>query len=217
MTSFLSRRAFLLVPLGLLLIAAVYGACTPGSEITVAESDVVLTLFDKDFNFGAVKTYAMPDSIYHFTGDPDTSGPAGKYDQDMLALIESNFEKRGYTRVADPGTTTPDFSVVVAAVETETWNVYSYYPWNPWYPWYPYWGWYYPPYYGTSYAFTLGTLIIQMGEFAENPPDDEAQKTAYWYAAANGVLDDTEKNLVRRFTDSINQAFDQSPYLKSEQ
>jgi hypothetical protein len=219
MKKLLKRRVHVLIPIAVLILAAVYlGACTPGSDITASESDVVVTVFDNKFNFGAVGTYAMPDSIFHLTDDPDNPDSdliSRKNDAEILALVESNFENRGYTKV-DPGAS-PDFQVLVAVTAVEVWGVYSYYPWYPWYPGYPWYGWYYPPTVGASYQYTLGTLIIQMGEFFEEIPGEGETRTAYWMAAMNGVMDDTEQNRARRLTDGINQSFTQSPYLKSNQ
>jgi len=70
-TSLRSVRAWVLVGAvaSLGLVAALTG-CTPGSEITVAEADVVATMHDPNFDFGAVQTYALADTIVHVTGDP---------------------------------------------------------------------------------------------------------------------------------------------------
>jgi hypothetical protein len=219
MMSFLSRRTYLLVPLGLLLVACVYGACTPGSDITASESDVVVTLYDTDFDFGSVKYYAMPDTIVDLTPDGSQSGD-GKLteqdEQDILQLIRDNFANRGYVKVDTNDTQNPpQFAVVVSAQATDYWNLYSYYPWNPW-GWWGYYWWYYPPTVGTSYAFTSGTLYVQMGDFEVFDPDADESKTGYWMGVQNGVLNDTSANLKRRVTDGINQMFDQSPYLKTD-
>jgi len=211
-------RPFLLVPVGLLLCAAMYGACTPGSEITASESDVVVTVYDNDFDFGSVKYYAMPDTIIILTADPDDPGDpliSAENEQRILNLVRDNFAKRGYARVdTNDAQNPPQFGVVVSAAAVDNYNVYSYYPWYPWGGWGYYW-WYYPPTVGVSYAFTLGTLFVQMGEFASFDPDASDPKKAYWMAAQNGVLNDTSANLERRFTDGINQMFKQSPYLKT--
>lgn len=216
MMSFLSRRAYLLVALGLLLVAAVYGACTPGSDLTAAESDVVATLYDSDFNFGSVKTYALPDSIFRTISEDNGSGSdflTREEELRILALIESNFEDRGYVKVDTNATPPPDFLVVVAAQVVDYWNLYSY---NPWYPWWGYYWWYYPPSVGVSYAFSLGSLFVQMGEFAERSPGDSSTRTSYWMAGLNGVLNDTSSNRGSRLTSGINQMFEQSPYLKTD-
>lgn len=219
MRKIFARPAHLLFTVAALLLAAGYmGACTPGSEITASESDVVGTLYDNKVNFGAFATFAMPDSVFHITGDPeDPDSPLIPRDNDaeILAMVRSKFEARGYTRVAPDAN--PDFQVLVGVTAVEVWGVYTYYPWYPWYPGYPGWGWYYPPAVGASYQYTLGTLFIQMGEFFTDIPGEGETPPAYWMAAMNGVMDDTSANRARRLTNGINQAFTQSPYLKSNQ
>lgn len=218
MQSSFIRRVYLLVPLALLLYAAVFGACTPGSEITAAESDVVVTLFDNEFNFGSVKYYAMPDTIVTLPADPDNPPDpvvSPEDEQKILELIRDQFADRGYVRVDTNDTQNPpQFSVVVSAQAVDNYSVYSYYPWYPW-GWWGYYWWYYPPTVGVSYAFTLGTLFVQMGEFATFDPDDNESKKAYWMGVQNGVLNDTSANLERRFTNGITQMFEQSPYLET--
>jgi hypothetical protein len=213
------RRLYLLAPLGLLLFAGVYGACTPGNEITASESDVVVTFFDTDFDFGSVKYYAMPDTIIILTADPDNPGDpliSAEDEQQILSLVRDNFADRGYERSDTNDTQNPpQFAVVVSAQAVDNYSVYSYYPYYPW-GWWGYYWWYYPPSVGVSYAFTLGTLFIQMGDFEFFDPDENESKTAYWMGAQNGVLNDASANLERRFTDGINQMFEQSPYLKTD-
>jgi hypothetical protein len=212
MHNLISRRMYLLVPVALLLAAVIYGACTPGSEITAAESDVVLTLYDKDYDFGAVKRYAMPDSVIHITGDPDsTDSPliSREYDDEILALVRSNFADRGYVLVDTNAVPAPDFAVVVTAQATQYWNMYSY--WNPWYPWY----WYPPPTVGVSYAFTIGTLYVQMGDLDLGVIEEDGPGTAHWSANMNGIISSGTGTTDRLF-DAINQSFVQSPYLKTD-
>jgi hypothetical protein len=213
------RRAYWLLPIVLLFCAGFYGACTPGSEITASESDVVLTVYDTDFDFASVKYYAMPDTIIVLTADPDNPGDpliSPDDEQAILDLIRTRFADRGYVRVdTNDAQNPPQFSVLVSAQAVDNYNLYSYYPYYPWGGWGYYW-WYYPPGVGVSYAFTLGTLYVQMGEFASFDPDDSESKTAYWMGVHNGVLNDTSANLKRRVTNGINQMFDQSPYLETD-
>jgi hypothetical protein len=207
-----------LVPLALLLSAAIYGACTPGSEITASESDVVVTQYDTKFGFGSVKHYAMPDTIIDLTADPDKPGDpliSEENEQKILTLVRDEFAKRGYVRVDTNDTVNPpEFAVIVSAQAVDNYNMYSYSPWSP-YGWWGYYWWYYPPTVGVSYAFTLGTLFIQMGEYAPFDPDAGEPRSAYWMGAQNGVLNDSSSNLEKRYTNGIIQMFDQSPYLKT--
>jgi len=189
---------------GLGLVAGL--SCTPGSEITASESDVVATTHDKAFDFGAVTTYALSDSIVHIT-DGASDLLSRNYDAQILNLVTDNLDALGWTAVVDPGTA--DVVVLISATATAN---FSYY--------YSYWGWYYPGYcpgcywgYPTAtYSYTTGTLLIQMF----HPEDTDTKVAGLWIAALNGVLDDSAANKQTRLTRGINQAFDQSPYLAGE-
>jgi hypothetical protein len=101
--------------------------------------------------------------------------------------------------------------LVTPSVMSSTTYYYSYW-YNWWYGGYygGYWGWYYPPYYTVS-SYTTGSLIITMAD-----PNVESvinQSPAVWVSAANGLV--TGYNDVDRVVTAINQAFVQSPYLKT--
>jgi len=79
------------------------------------------------------------------------------------------------------------------------------YPVFPYYPYYPY----YPPVY--SYSYTTGTLLMTLID------PDELNGNGYpihqWTGVLNGILND--KFDAARTTKLIDQAFDQSQYLKT--
>jgi hypothetical protein len=209
----LARSAPLLTAAALLFAASMtLVSCTPGDEITVAESNVVLTIYDPSVDFGGIGTYQMPDTINHILDEGDTDDEISrKYDEDILDLIAANLNARGFQRVF---VGTPDVVVFVSATAITNWYAYSYYPGGWW--GYGGYGWYYPyyPYWGVSYAYTTGTLIVDMVNVNE-PDAENLSYPNYWRGVVNGVLDDVESSKVRRFTDSINQLFIQSPYLQS--
>jgi hypothetical protein len=190
-------------------------SCTPGSEISVQESDVVATIYDPNVDFSGIDTYQMPDTINHILEEGVTDDKVSrKYDQEILDLIAANLNARGFQRIDEGSPDTPDVVVFVSATAITNWYAYSYYPGGYW--GYGGWGWYYPyyPAWGVSYAYTTGTLIVDMVNV--NEPDSENKTFPnYWRGVCNGVLDDVESSKVRRFTDSINQLFIQSPYLQS--
>jgi hypothetical protein len=211
----------------LVVIAAVASlnltSCTPGSGISAQESDVVLTRYDTEIDFGAIKTYAMPDSIFHILAEDDTSKLSRDNDAAIISLINANFEARGYELVPESNPTPPDVGVILRATAVEVWQLYSYYPGYPgWGGWWPGWGgWYpyYPPGVGGGYAYTTGTLFVDMFDpdsVVENP-DGSFSIEAYWQGTINGILDDTTASKNQRLADSINQLFVQSPYLESRQ
>jgi hypothetical protein len=197
--------------------AALVASCTPGSEITAAESDVVATLYDRAFDFGAIQSYALPDSVVHLTGDPDDADSpllSRDYDDEIIAKIAGELDALGWTRVADPSTV----DVVVLVGATASVELSSYTPWYGYWGWYyPYpagWGWYYP-YPVVSYDYTIGTLAILMTDPGSTNPNTETYEVS-WVAAINGVLDDTTADKQARVSRGIAQAFEQSPYLSGD-
>lgn len=199
------------------LLLMVHGACTPDSGITAAESDVVITNYDKDFNFSAPTTFAVLDTIVHLTGDStkvDDPNLSRDFDEFILQKLRDKFAERGYTEEQNPVANPPDISIYVAAASTEFFNVYSGYPWYPCSPWYGcggWWWWYPPPVGGVSYAYTTGTLIVNW--IAEATADDYLALVP-WNGALNGVLDDTKANKATRIDRGLDQMFDQSPYVR---
>jgi hypothetical protein len=191
-------------------------SCTPGSELTVEESDVVVTVYDPSVDFSAITTYAMPDTVIHLLGeDEEDDDISREYDQAILDLIAANFDARGYVRIPEDSPDPPDVLVLVSATTTDYWYAYSYYGyWGGWYWGYPGYGWGYPyyPYYDVDYAYTTGTLIVEMVDPSNK---DEINKliAAYWQGVCNGILSGSQTE--QRFADSINQMFIQSPYLRS--
>jgi len=198
-------------------IAILMASCTPGSEITAAESDIVATLYDGAFDFGAVQSYALADSIVHITGDTgDADSPllSRDYDDEIIAKIAGELDAMGWTRVTDPSTS--DMVVLVAATARVDLSSYT--------PWYGYWGWYYPypggwgwyyPYPVVSYNYTIGTLVILLTDPDSANPNTETYEVP-WVAAINGVLDDAVTDKQSRISRGITQAFDQSPYLSGD-
>jgi hypothetical protein len=213
--------AVLLAALGLL---TALGACTPGTDITAAESDVIVTNYDQEFDFASLKTFAMRDTVAHLTED-GTDDPNLSRDNDSLvvALVKENFEAVGYEWVdADSSSTAPepDFAVLIAATSTDfvntNWGCGGYWGGYP-----PGWGWGWPGY-GcggpptTSVAFSTGTLIVAMID--PDLVDDGAEDIPLpWDSEMNGVLNDTSASVRQRLTSGINQMFKQSPYLGTSQ
>jgi hypothetical protein len=193
-----------------------FGSCTPGNEITAAESDVVVTLYDNKFDFGAQQTYFLPDTIVHLTGDKeevDDPKLSRKYDRQIIQKIKNEMSARGYTWVDSAAN--PDLLMGAGATSTDTYNVYS------WYPYYPGWGGccYYYPYYPTtsvSYAYTTGTIVIVMVDKASVATDPDALPVR-WSGTISGVLNDSDASIQQRLNSALPQMFDQSPYLKSNQ
>lgn len=195
----------------LLLAVAIFVSCYPGDELTVSETDTVITLFDKNADFTAKLTYAMPDTVLHLVAEGDKDDISRAYDANILTGIADNMAKLGYTRVTDPGAA--DVHVLVA-VNVRDYTGYAYYGgwWSYWWGYYPpYWGWYpYYPAYGVSYDYSIGTVFILMMDPHKTATDDKPAPPI-WVAGCNGLADKSTN--AKRINSGIDQAFAQSKYL----
>ena len=193
-----------------LLLMVLLGACYPNGPEYVEDADVVATSYDVNYDFKSKSTFAMPNKIVVDIeikqGDTTYQYMLDKFATPILDAIQDDMESLGWERVdVDEN---PDVVLTPAAISSTTY-FYSY-----WYDWwyYGYWGWYYPPYYTVS-SYTTGTMILVIADphQAANSPINRSQ--ALWVAAGNGLF--TGNYDVSRVTDAIHQAFEQSPYLKT--
>jgi len=202
------------IMLGMILLALV--SCYPQESGYVNDYDIVGTNYDKYFSFSQHKTYALPDSIV-LISDQTLTGGNVFVEQNTATLIlnqiRTNLNQLGWKEV---DTATADIILLPSAFKNT--NVYYYYD-------YAYWGWYYPGYYpgyGWGYpgynpypvatSYQTGTLLMQMtyraGIEASSVP-------VVWSGVINGLLNVGSTTSVNtRITSTINQAFNQSPYLK---
>ncbi len=195
-----------------LLFSVALTSCYTDYGLTTEDYDVVLTKYNPEANFASYKTFVMPDSVYHLIGDDEDDTLSRQFDALILSLVAANFERRGYVRVNDVDSA--DAVVVVSAAD-QTYSGSIYYPpyWG-----YPGWGWdwyYYPPYWGdiSYYEYNTGSLYIQFANI-ENVDGENILYTD-WMAIANGLLSSNIVQTQSRLESSINQAFKQSPYLKT--
>jgi hypothetical protein len=180
-------------------------ACYPGDPISATDLDLITTFRNPDADFSTQQMYAMPDTLLYLSKDGVESGsldPAA--DQAVLAAIDRNMQEAGYQKVADPA----NADVLVVPLGTTTkWTGGSCYPW--------YWDWWYTPYpgwcYPVVYNYTTATLLITMVDASKTGNSGSVE--AMWIAGLNGILA-SGVNTTARIDQNINQAFEQSPYLK---
>ncbi|MBD0261126.1 MAG: DUF4136 domain-containing protein, partial [Cytophagales bacterium] len=185
----------------LMLAAAAFllNACYPGGPDTVDDYDVVSTRYEPGFNFAAVRTYLLVDSVAQ-VGDGSHSGQSTalspKLNAFILQQVATRLDNLGYTRLTGPAAgQQPDVVVQVSAVTTQ--NVGASYndSWWDYWGWYPGWSYYYPyigggwyPYGAVSYySYRTGTVSIEMF----NPGGANAaakQIPRVWIAALDGIL-----------------------------
>ena len=197
-----------------ILILLGLAACYPDGPDYAEDLDVVYTVHDEQYDFGAKNTFAMPDQIVTSVeiedGDTVREFMNPIYATPILQEIQENMEAYGWTRVdVDED---PDLLLTPAGMSSTNYYYSYWYDW--WYGGYWGWyGWYYPPYYTVS-SYTTGTLLIVLSDpnqAADNPIN---RSPALWLAAANGLL--TYGYDLSRVSDAINQAFNQSQYLDTK-
>lgn len=194
------------------------GGCNlyPDSETRVEDLDIVVTHYDKSNDFSQNLTYTIVDEVVEV--DDDTTNPPDVITNSSLIIqqIDANMQALGYEKIPDNNIEVPDVRITAVATSTTTWFYYYYYYWDYWY----WWGYYpccsyYPPAYPVVESYTTGTVVMQMAQFNGVASGDSVRTV--WTGVINGLLnEDTQTNLKTRIKSSIDEAFEQSPYLKVE-
>ncbi|MHC1777928.1 MAG: DUF4136 domain-containing protein [Lentimicrobium sp.] len=202
--------------LTLVAVTALLTQCYPEGPEYLDEVDIVFSTYDPDYNFASRQTFSMPDKIMKI--DEDLIGDNGInyvneiYAAPMLEKIRQNMVGNGWTEVeigADP-----DVLIAPAAYEMTTYyygyDYWYYYDW--WYGgYYPGGGWYYP--YPVVEGYTTGSLIVNLVDPNEVSANDRPRVA--WTFIVNGLLEGSTAEFTARYTKAIDQAFEQSPYLKN--
>ena len=187
-------------------IIIILGSCYPQGPEYNEDLDVVYTNFDDQFDFSSKGTYSMPDKIVKIEGDL-AEGEEPEYVKEpqntqMLQKMEANMSALGWTKIEEPA----DADLVLfPAVWTNTTVYYWYDYWCWYYPYYCGWGWGYP----SVSSYTTGTLVMTLVADGE----DYIEPSRVWTAAANGLLSGAYNTT--RVNNAIDQAFEQSPYLRT--
>lgn len=187
-------------------IMLILGSCYPKGPEYYEDTDVVYTNFDDQYDFSSKGTYSMPDKIVKITGDlKDGADPEyvkEPFNTQMLNKIAANMSALNWTKTENPANAD---LVLFPAVWTNTTVYYWYDYWCWYYPYYCGWGWGYP----SVSSYTTGTLLMTL--VADG--DDYIEPTRVWTGVANGLLSGAYNT--SRVEKAIDQAFDQSPYLKA--
>ena len=214
-----------LTPLLFILLASVSCQKDPDTS-ELSANFLVLTDYDTSEKFSTFSTYYLPDSILTITGEKKQSFMNDAQASEILNTVADNMNKCGYTRSADKESA--DIGLQLSYIESTYFlTAYSgspywgggYYP-GYWYPYYwtpGYWGWggwydwYYP--YAVSYNYTTGSLMMEMIKLKGN--DISTKKIpVIWDAYMSGLLYSSTTVNVNLACEAVDQAFEQSPYLK---
>jgi hypothetical protein len=188
-----------------------FSGCYPGGADYTNDYDVVYTNHNAQYDFAGKGTYSMPDKIVVDVeidrGDTNYIYMKDIYAAPILQAITDNMTNLGWTKVDISAN--PDVLLTPAGMSTTTYYYSYWYDW--WYGgWYGGWGWYYPPYVSVS-SLTTGSLLMTI----EDPNIDSAinASEAVWFSGINGILSGSYD--INRVLTGIDQAFKQSPYLKT--
>lgn len=200
--------------------------CYPKDDAEVKDLDLVLTYHNTDFDFSTIRYYYMPDTVNVIVDEGQQGNVDHKYDETILNQIRTNLNNLGWEYLSKEDSThlNDAVSVLVSAFNTDYYTVYTY-------PWYDYWGWYwgdfyfywkapasYYPYYpwnpgNAYYSYTSGTIVMEMAFMGEVSSPTATKIPIEWVGVLNGVMDAAKSNNTR-IKEGINQAFEQSSYLK---
>jgi hypothetical protein len=192
----------------LLALVGLMAGCYPSGPEYIDQYDLVYSNYDSQYDFTAKHTYAIPDKIMkiddQLIGGGEPNYVKDTYAVPMLNQINKNMADFGWTKVAKGAN--PDVVLNPVAYELTT---YSYWYgggyWNWWYG-----GWYYP--YPVVTSYSTGSLVVTMTDPNDISPDDKAK--AVWSFVINGLLEGSAADFTNRYTKGINQAYEQSQYLK---
>lgn len=198
--------------------ATIFAGCYPKGPEYYSDTDLTVTDYDMDYNFGSQKKYFMADTVEYITNIKDNEIDP----EDVIKLlqeVESNFTSKGYTRLSATDIDDAEFAITVSVIASKNSGV-GYVPGPPYYPgwgWGGGWGGYYPPYWGGyySYSYTTGSVIIQWWD-PQVAPFSADEQPIHWISTFNGLVSSTKSNNESRIAASIQQAFKQSPYIQSD-
>lgn len=193
--------------------------------------DLVFTGYSKEANFKEFQTFAIDPDISKAKVNADNSVDTSTVDRtvsnEITGRIASTLEARGYRQVDIHAN--PDLGVTVTAVSSTTIGVVSGAYWGGYYAgyWgYPGWSYYYP--YDTYYAYTPGSIIVDIADLTKGGASLSAVQDAVASDAGappgglpvvwamigyKAYVDDNTASTTADADRAIEQAFDQSPYL----
>ena len=204
----------------IIILFIILASCYPKGPEYYSDLDLTVTDYDPDYKFGDQKYYWLADTVRYVTNQEDDDiDPADE--AALIEKIESKFAEQNYKRVQVSSPDSAEFVIVVTVISTRNTGV-GWVPGPPWYPgwgWGPGWGGWYPPYWGGYYTFSFNTgSVITDWYDPQTPPvplDGEEQQPTHWVATFNGLISSSHENNIARIDFSIDQAFKQSPYIKS--
>ena len=209
--------------LALMASAVAVSGCDDDDDFLIPDPLEGVATFKNDaINFGAMRTFAMPDTVVHVL--PATGTPVAvprDLDHVLLNEVRANFLARGYTQV-NPATTQPDFVVLVSATASQKYQAFVNYSWYSYWGFYD-WSWYAPGFssaWGVNYPwrpavatveYNRGTVVVDLIPTLSVNPLDQTVSSA-WAGVGTGVMDGSlTADIVIA---AVDRMFELSPYLR---
>jgi hypothetical protein len=208
--------------LGLVFALAILSSCYRSPDLGELSSELVVvtdTDINVDFSTYNIKYY-LSDTVRvvtnRITDDHIIVSPES---DEIIAKIVTNMTARGFNRSTDPNDVILPSSGVNIAMSPNIIRVtntgQTCYGWGGYPGYYPPWGWggggyYYP--YCSSYKYDTGTLVIEMADLLST--SEVGKVNSIWTATIFGVLNSNDNINEDRALRSIDQAFEQSPYIQ---
>ena len=175
-------------------------------------SYLVYTNYDSGTDFKSLNTYYVIDSILIIDNSEKATYWNNANSEKVVNAFSSKLALAGY----EPADSETDADIVLQLSYINTTYYFNVYNPGPWWNSYPGywnwggWGWYYP--YSFSYSYSTGSIIGELVDTnAPTPMNDKL--TVVWNTYICGLLNGNNLSLSRTM-DAIEQAFEQSPYLK---
>ena len=195
--------------------AALFAAACSTSDIVGNETfAAVVTVVDSGTALRSAHTFALPDTVVK---RPATGTSIDqKLAHQLVADVRAHFVALGWTEVPVSRDARPDVVVLLAAsTQVQTGVLYG--DWFSAWGYLPYWGptvdpsWAWGAPAGFAYAYKSGTLLVTMIDVRAQSSDTKTIPML-WAAALDGLVNDA--TTLSGIHAGINQAFDQSPYLR---
>ncbi len=203
------------------------GGCYPQGATYVDELDLVVSIENKEVDYQAYNSFYIEPDVLLISNDSKDS-LLDKNDADFLVgEFRMRMLELGWTEITDSASVDSTTTAILMTV-LENVNV-SYvsggWGWGGWGGW-GWWGYpccgYYPGYpgyggccYTSIYAYTTGSLIIEMIDPSSIAEDGQFDRVpVVWGGGINGYLEGSTSNIRTRVKNSMDQMIEDSPYLK---
>ena len=197
-------------------------ACYPEEDFIENELGLVITEYNDQINFSDYQSYGLPSQIIKFKDGVLITDEESPIDRTILSNIRTEMTTQGYTEEIDLINNKPDLLVLLVAQQDAIKQVDNYPLWG----WWDWWGNPFPwwefdgnwsgisPALPISEKTNVGTLRITMIDI-KNANNTKKEVNIPWNAILNGLIAEDSAIDESNVTDGIKQAFQQSPYLKT--